>query len=96
MLPIIACRLDEISVDDARLARARQNLARVDVIGITERFDRFVRALRDRFGWQLDETARLNAATEPTDEPARLRSRIIADNAYDIELFEQARELAVR
>ena len=84
---------DEIEVDDARLALARRNLEHVDVIGLTEHYSDFLETLRTRFGWQLSEQARLNAAGGPPEEPGALRRRIAADNAIDIELYEYARNL---
>jgi len=87
---------DEIDVDDARLALAKRNLARVDVIGLTEQYGEFLDTLRDRFGWQLSEQARLNAAGGAPEESGPLRSRIAADNAIDVEFYEYARELVRR
>jgi hypothetical protein len=84
---------DEIDVDAARLELAKRNLARVEVIGLTERYGEFLDTLRGRFGWQLSEQARLNAAGGPPEEPGALRRRIAADNAIDIEFYEYAREL---
>ena len=87
---------DEIDVDDARLALAKRNLARVDVIGLTEQYGEFLERLHHRFGWQLSEQARLNAAGGAPEESGPLRSRIAADNAIDIEFYEYARELVRR
>jgi hypothetical protein len=84
---------DEIEVGDARLAVAKQNLTRVDLIGITERYGEFLGMLRARFGWRLSEEARMNAATEVHEESPGLRRRIASDNAIDIEFYEYAREL---
>ena len=88
--------LDEVDVDGARLERAKANLARVDVVGITERYGEFVEGLRARFGWRFNEEARMNAALESPVEPPGLRRRIVDDNGYDIELYEYARTLLNR
>ena len=88
--------LDEIDVDDARLALARENLARVDVVGLTEHYGEFLETLSGRFGWRFNEEARMNAATQAHDEPAHLRGRIAADNGFDIALYEYARKLVTR
>jgi hypothetical protein len=85
--------LDEIDVDDARLAIAKANLARVDMIGITERYGEFLDLVRDRFGWNLREEARMNAAVDQHEEPDHLRARIEVDTAFDRELYEYAKEL---
>ncbi len=84
---------DEIDVDHARLALAKRNLARVDLIGLTEQYGEFLGMLRARFGWRLSEDARMNAVREHHDEPPHLRDRITADNAIDLEFYEYAREL---
>jgi hypothetical protein len=84
---------DEIAVDGARLEIAKRNLARVDVIGLTEQYGEFLASLRDRFGWQLSEDARLNAAGGAPEESPALRHRIAADNAIDIAFYDYARNL---
>ena len=63
----INCGMD---IDDARYARARENLERVDVLGLTEAYDDFVAHVRDRFGWWpggVDLTQRENVSTEDWD-----------------------------
>jgi hypothetical protein len=88
-----------LTIDDARFARARENLARVDVIGLTEAYDDFIAAVRDRFGWWptgVDLQERANVSTEDWQVDPAFRARIAADNAYDLELYEYAKGLAVR
>jgi hypothetical protein len=87
---------DEISVDGARLRLAQQNLERVDLIGLTERYGEFVATARARFGWQLSEQTRLNTAGPASDDTSALRDRIAADNAIDMELYAYARTLVAR
>ena len=80
---------DTIRIDDRRLAIAQANVARVDVVGVSERFPLFVEQLRARFGWWpsgLDLGARANVSTEGWDVRPSLRHRIALDNAYDVEL----------
>jgi len=89
----INCAYD---VDDARFARACENLERVDVLGITERYGDFVETLRVRFGWWphgLDVRPEVNVSTEPWDVPMRFRERIAADNAYDMAFYARAKDL---
>jgi hypothetical protein len=88
--------LDEIVIDRSRLDRARANLARVDVLGLTERYGEFLDALQARYGWKLNVEARMNAAVETHAEAPNLRARIASDNAFDIELYEYARGLVTR
>ncbi len=83
-----------LTIDDARYARARENLARVDVIGFTEMYDDFVDEVRSRFGWWpagVDREVRANVSTEDWDVEPAFRERIAADNAYDVRLYEYAR-----
>ena len=90
----INCGMD---IDDARYARARANLERVDVLGLTEDYDAFVREVRRRFGWWpdgVDLTRRENVSTEDWDVAPSFRARIAADSRYDMELYEYARGLA--
>ena len=90
---------DSITIDAGRLARAGATLESVDVVGVNERFHDFVEELRDRFGWWkdgLDDAARANVSTEPWEANAYLRDRIAADNHFDLEFYEHARELVRR
>jgi hypothetical protein len=88
--------LDDIEIDGTRLERATRTLERVDVIGLTERYAAFLDLVRGRYGWRLEDDARMNAAVEEHDEPDHLRSRIASDNAIDIELYRRAREIVER
>jgi hypothetical protein len=88
---------DTITIDAERLARAKVNLARVDVVGLNERFDEFVAALHGRFGWWpagIAGDARANVSREPWKASRDLRRRIARDNAFDLEFYEYAKELA--
>jgi hypothetical protein len=85
-----------LTLDDARFARARTQLGRIDVLGLTERYDEFCEELRRRFGWWpggVDTAAHSNVSPQGGEASAALRARIEADNAYDFELYELAREL---
>ena len=94
--PAINCGL---TMDDARYERARRNLARVDVLGLTEAYDDFVLETQRRFGWWeagADLEIRTNVSTEAWDVGPAFRERIAADNAYDVALYEEARALVRR
>jgi hypothetical protein len=85
-----------LTIDDARYASARENLARIDVIGLTEEYERFVAEVRKRFGWWpdgVDLETRENVSTEGWDVGADFRERIAADSAYDVQFYEYAKEL---
>jgi hypothetical protein len=85
----------EIDVDDARLALAKENLASVDVVGLTERYDDFLDLVQERFGWNVKRGVRANAAPDDTAGPGSdaLRRRIAEDNAIDLEFYEYAKDL---
>jgi len=86
-----------IAVDAARLSVAKTNLARVDVVGVNERYPEFVASLRARFGWWpagVDADVRVNVADDVTDADTSLRRRIAQDNAFDVELYELAKDLS--
>lgn len=92
----INCGMD---IDAARYARARANLGRVDIVGLTEAYDDFVAAVSRRFGWWregVDLTRRENVSAEDWDVAESFRARVAADNAYDVQLYEYARELSLR
>jgi hypothetical protein len=74
------------------LDRARGNLARVDVVGLQERFPEFCTELSSVLGRDLGAEATLNR-TEQVPVANSFRARIAADNALDLELYEFAREL---
>ncbi len=87
---------DAIVIDDARLALAKSNLAKVDVIGSNARFPDFVEQLRRRFGWWSagpPGDARANVSSEPWKESDSLRGRIRRDNRFDVAFYEHAQEL---
>jgi hypothetical protein len=85
--------LTPITVDDARLAAARNALEqRIDVVGVQEWFDPFCEELEDRFGWDLGPPRFANR-TAHMDADDDLRARIAADNEYDARLYAFARDL---
>jgi Sulfotransferase family len=87
--------MDVIAVDAARLDVAKRNLASIDVLGLTERYDDFLRDIEARFGWVIEPDARANATPASEIEPVSeaLRRRIAEDNPFDVELYEYARGL---
>jgi hypothetical protein len=88
-----------ITIDDARFDIAKQNLAAVDVIGLTERYDEFVEGLRRSLGWWpagVGNDDRANASTEDWSVEPALRRRIADDSRYDLELYAYAQELIAK
>jgi hypothetical protein len=85
-----------LNFDDAALERALANLSNVGVLGITEEYPAFIRALQTRFHWWHDgvnTSPRVNVSTEDWDASPEFRRRIADDNRYDMEFYERAREL---
>jgi hypothetical protein len=88
-----------LTIDDTRFARARENLAKVDVIGLTESYTDLISEIRARFGWWpdgLDVSRHANASSERWDVGPELRARIAVDNAYDVELYAYAQKLVAQ
>jgi len=74
-----------------RLARAKERLQGIDVVGFQEDFESFCTQLTKRFGWNLGGPVFMNRTT-PVDVSDALRTRIADDNALDIELYDFARQ----
>ncbi|MGQ0830571.1 MAG: hypothetical protein ACT4OV_02730 [Microthrixaceae bacterium] len=81
-----------LEFDDARFAVAAERLASVDVVGVQERYDEFCGALESRFGWDLGPPRFANR-TEQRPVSTALRSRIAADNSYDVDLYQLAQRM---
>ena len=47
----LRCAMDALELDSSRLALAKENLAKVDVTGLHERYDEFMEAVSGHFGW---------------------------------------------
>jgi hypothetical protein len=84
--------LDRVVVDDARLAIAKENLRRVDVIGLQPHYDRFLAELSDRYGWRIGRVAK-QETSERTVVSSSFRRRIARENAADVAFYEYAVEL---
>jgi hypothetical protein len=84
--------LTQVVVDDARVERAKAQLAdRVDVFGVQEHFGAFCDLLEQRYGWTLGPMHVANR-TEPVEVSDALRQRIAADNEADVALYRFAAE----
>jgi hypothetical protein len=83
-----------IDVDAERLERAKANLANVDLLGLTERFDEVLEEAGRRFGWTVDLDQRLTRTTDDGDPPPdHFVERIRQDNAADLEFYDYAVDL---
>jgi hypothetical protein len=87
--------MDVIDVDDTRLTIAKENLAKVDLIGLTERYEDFLDELEAANGWDIVRHLRKNETPPEEIRPVSesLRRRIEADNAIDVEFYEYAKRL---
>jgi hypothetical protein len=88
--------LRPIDIDGERLAAAKANLAKIDVVGLSEHYDDFIDELRRRYGWWpggLEKPARTNVSSESWEVSESLRDRIAADNPFDLDFYEYARAL---
>ena len=70
--------------------KAKANLTKVHLVGLSEKFDAFLEVLESRYGWELGETERFRESTEPWLASPALRGQIAADNAADVEFYEFA------
>jgi hypothetical protein len=87
--------MDVIDVDDTRLTIAKENLAKVDLIGLTEQYEDFLDELVAANGWDIVRHLRKNETPPEEIRPVSesLRRRIEADNAIDVEFYEYAKQL---
>jgi hypothetical protein len=86
--------MDVLEVDAARLELAKANLARVDVLGLQERFDDLLKDLHERYGWTLAAGKDRNVSGSGGDRVTEsFRRRIAADNEADVEFYAFARDL---
>lgn len=84
--------LTHVEFTPAHLERAKENLTRVDVVGVQEEFEEFCDELTRRFHWNLGARTHVNR-TDPIEASPAFRDRIAEDNAMDVELYEFARQL---
>jgi Sulfotransferase family len=85
--------MDVIDVDDQRLETAKDNLEKVDVLGLHEQYDEFLEALRRRFGWRFERKITRRAGREDWEVSPVLRQVIAEDNAADIAFYEYGKRL---
>jgi Sulfotransferase domain len=93
-LEMFATSTGVINVNDARLAIAKENLSAVDVVGVTEHYDRFLRQLVDRYGWEIKSIPHRHVGEVDTIS-TEFRNRIASDNVFDTELYEYAKSLSI-
>jgi Sulfotransferase family len=84
--------LTRVEFTPDRLDRAKNALARVDVVGLQPTFDEFCESLTRRFGWNLGDLTHVNR-TEHIEVSDAFRDRIAEDNAMDVKLYAFAQQL---
>jgi len=82
--------LAHVRVDDRRVATAIDNLASVDLVGLHHRFEEFLAALSQQYGWTFAASYRQRATTEDWPASTALRERIEHDNQADRAFFDAA------
>lgn len=84
-----------LELDEGRLAIAKEQLAKVDVVGLTEDFEGFCAEVTRRFGIPTEDVVTRNQAPSVAPEVSdSLRARITEDNQMDVALYEHAVALA--
>jgi hypothetical protein len=81
--------MDLLEVDEDRLELAKENLERVDVLGLQDRFDELLAELESRFGWTIGAVPDAHVGRRPA-VPASFQRRIAEDNRADVEFYEHA------
>jgi hypothetical protein len=81
--------LTSVEFTPERLARAKEGLASISMIGLQTDFDAFCGQLERRYGWTLGPPIFMNR-TKPVPVSRDFRRRIAADNADDLELYAHA------
>jgi hypothetical protein len=81
--------------DDARLDDAKRALEGVDIIGVTEQYQRFIERVNDELGLSVAVEQPLNTTDEIVKVSSSFRRRIADDNQRDLELYSHVRDRLV-
>jgi hypothetical protein len=84
--------MDVIDLDAERFEIAKQNLEKVDVIGLQDDLPRLYRELNRRFDWSFGQVEDQHVSPQ-IEVSTSFRDRIAADVALDSELYEFAHQL---
>jgi len=85
--------MDVIDVDRERLELAKENLRKIDILGLQEHYPDMLTAVSRRFGWPTVEVENTHVSGSGFSIPDNLRDRIAEENAIDIEFYEFAKAL---
>jgi hypothetical protein len=81
-----------VDVDERRLRQATANLRDLDIVGVFEEYDEFMRTLSSTLGFDLSSRVRRNVSKEQ-EVSQDLRRRISSQLGPSLELYETARAL---
>lgn len=84
---------EDVVIRSGRLALALDNLERVDLFGLTDRYDEFLDEVIARYGWQRAADRRLQSSDGEMRVSRALLARIAEDSAEDVEFYERAKDL---
>jgi hypothetical protein len=84
--------LDMIEIDDRRLEVAKENVERVDVLGLREHFPDLLEEMSRRYGWRFGNVDDRHVSAESKISDS-FRRRIAEDNAADVDFYEHARQV---
>ncbi len=85
--------LHDLTVDASRLETAKENLAKVHVLGLTRRYDDFLATMEADYGWQIADVANTHVSDGELEVRPAFLDRIREDNAMDIAFYEYAEKL---
>lgn len=85
--------LQDLTIDAGRLEIAKENLAKVDLIGLTRRYPDFLRAVEADYGWEIAEVEDKHVSEDVEELDPSFVERVREDNAMDVAFYEYAEEL---
>jgi hypothetical protein len=81
-----------LDIDHERLEIAKDNVDKIDVLGLTDRFDEFLGELAAQWGWEITAVDNVHVARH-VDVSPELRARIAEDNRADVQFYEYVTRL---
>lgn len=87
---------EPLKIDEKKYALALEHLHRLHVIGLTEEFAKSIHLLEQRTGLSLGAPLLLNASEPSEAISEELRAKIISLNSYDMQFYDQAKELFLK
>jgi hypothetical protein len=93
-LEFYAASTGVIKADEKRLAVAKRNLDTINIVGVTEHYDRFVSQLNSRYNWETVPIPHRHLGESDLISP-EFRNRIARDNTLDIKLYEYAKSMPI-